>query len=305
MKLYKGFDKNLKCRGFQYEVGKEYEEDKAKLCGSGFHACENPLDVFGYYPPADSRYCEVELEDISEERSGDSKRCGKRIKIGAEIGIKGIVDAFVKFTLERIDWGNKSENTGYRSAATNTGYQSAATNTGDWSAATNTGYRSAATNTGNQSAATNTGYRSAATNTGYQSAATNTGDWSAATNTGYQSAATNTGDWSAATNTGYRSAATNTGNQSAATNTGDWSAATNTGYRSAATVEGAESIAIATGIESKAKGALGCYIVLAEWKQDENCDWHIKTVKAHKVDGKTVKPNVFYTLVDGKFTEVG
>ena len=233
MKCYKGFDKNLECRGFAYEIGKEYKEDKAELCNSGFHACENPLDVFGYYPPVDSRYCEVELEDVSEEMSDDSKRCGKRIKIAAEIGIKGIVDAFVKFTLEKVDWEHsKKENTGYRSAATNTGDRSAATNTGNYSAATNTG---------------------------------------------------------------YRSAATNTGNQSAATNTGNWSAAT---------VEGAESIAIATGIESKAKGALGCYIVLAEWEQDENYDYHIKTVKAHKVDGKTVKPNVFYMLVNGKFTEV-
>ena len=295
MKLYKGFDKNLKCRGFQYEIGKEYEEDSAELCSSGFHACENPLDVFGYYPPVDSRYCEVELEDVSEERSDDSKRCGKRMKIGAEIGIKGIVDAFVKFTLERADWSAKrATNTGDRSAATNTGDRSAATNTGYYSAATNTGYRSAATNTGYYSAATNTGYYSAATNTGDRSAATNTGDYSAATNTGYRSAATNTGDRSAATNTGYYSAATNTGDYSAATNTGDYSAAT---------VEGAESIAIATGIEGKAKGALGCYIVLAEWEQDENCDWHIKTIKAHKVDGKTIKPDVFYTLRNGKFTE--
>ena len=260
MRCFKGFDKDLKCQGFQYEVGREYEEDRAKLCNSGFHACENPIDVFGYYPPAESRYCEVELEDVSEEVSDDSKRCGKRIKIGAEIGIKGIVDAFVKFTLERADWSAKR--------ATNTGYQSAAANTGNWSAATNTGY---------------------------QSAATNTGDYSAATNTGNRSAATNTGDYSAATNTGDYSAATNTGDYSAATNTGDYSAAT---------VEGAESIAIATGMEGKARGALGCYIVLAEWAQDENYDWHIKTVKAHKVDGETVKPNVFYTLEDGKFTEV-
>ena len=296
MKCFKGFDKNLKCRGFQYEVGREYEEDSAELCNSGFHACENPLDVFGYYPPVDSRYCEVELEDVSEEMSDDSKRCGKRIKIAAEIGIKGIVDAFVKFTLEKVDWEHsKKENTGYRSAATNTGNQSAAINTGNWSAATNTGNYSAATNTGNQSAATNTGN---------QSAATNTGNWSAATNTGNYSAAINTGNWSAATNTGNYSAATNTGNYSAATNTGNQSAATNTGNQSAATVEGAESIAIATGIESKAKGALGCYIVLAEWEQDENDDYHIKTVKAHKVDGKTVKPNVFYMLVDGEFMEV-
>ena len=150
-----------------------------------------------------------------------------------------------------------------------------------------------------------TGNQSAATNTGYWSAATNTGDWSAATNTGDLSAATNTGECSAATNTGNWSAATNTGNWSAATNTGYWSAATNTGNHSAASVEGKDSIALAFGVESKAKGTLGCYIVLAEWVEDDDeGNRQLKTVKCHKVDGKTVKPDTWYTLKNGKFTEV-
>ena len=192
IKAYKGFNKNLQCQPdddkppFQYEVGKEYEESEAELCSCGFHACEFPLDVFGYYPPADSRYCEVEL-DATEEKEGDSKRTGKKIKIGAEIGLDGIIKAGVKFILEKAESCDKG--------------------TDNRSAATNTGDRSAATNTGDRSAATNTGDRSAATNTGYQSAATNTGDWSAATNTGYRSAATNTGDWSVATVSGEESVA--------------------------------------------------------------------------------------------------
>ena len=103
MKLYKGFNEKLQCRGFQYEIGKEYEEESCSLCNYGFHACENPIDVFGYYPPADSRYCEVDL-DASEETSDDSKRCGKKIKVGAEIGLKGIIDAFIKFTFETVSY---------------------------------------------------------------------------------------------------------------------------------------------------------------------------------------------------------
>ena len=166
MKAYKGFDKDLKCRGFQFEVGKEYKEKEASLCKSGFHACEFPFDVFGYYAPENSRFCEVELEEASKERKEDSKVCARRIHIGAEIGLKGIIEAGVKLIFEKVDFKKDESNTGYQSAATNTGYQSAATNTG---------YQSAATNTGNQSAATNTGDQSAATNTGYQSAATNTG----------------------------------------------------------------------------------------------------------------------------------
>ena len=276
MKCFKGFDKDLKCRDFQYEIGKEYTEEKADICNCGFHACEFPMDVFGYYPPSDSRYCEVELEENGQKSSDDIKRVGKKISVKAEIGIAGIIKAGVEYIKEQVDWEDDK--------ATNTGNQSAATNTGDRSAATNTGYRSAATNTGNQSAATNTGYRSAATNTGDQSAATNTGNRSAATNTGYQSAATNTGN---------QSAATNTGNQSAATNTGD---------QSAAIVEGKESIALATGINSKAKGKIGCFIVLAEWKEI-NYEYHIVDVKSAKVDGENIKEDTFYTLKDGKFVE--
>ena len=125
-----------------------------------------------------------------------------------------------------------------------------------------------------------------------------------ATNTGNHSSATNTGDYSAATNTGNCSAATNTGYRSAATNTGDCSAATNTGNRSAATVEGNESFAITTGVSGKAKGALGCYIAVAEWGKGENGEYQLKDFKAHKVDGREIKADTFYTLRDGEFVEV-
>ena len=288
MKSYKGFDKDLKCRDFQYEIGKEYKEDKAQVCNCGFHSCLNPMDVFNYYPPTDdngnlNRFCEVEIPKKMDKSVDDSKVATKKIKIEAEIGLKGLIEAGVKFIFSKVDFeNNKTSNDEDYSAATNTGYWSAATNTGYWSAATNTGYRSAATNTGDYSAATNTG------------------DYSAATNTGNYSAATNTGDQSAATNTGYRSAATNTGNYSVATNTGDWSAATNTGYYSAATVTGKDSVAIATGYEGRAKGALGCYIVLAE----RNMEYKLVDVKAAKVDGEIIKANTYYKLVNGEFVEV-
>ena len=213
MKCFKGFDKDLKCRDFQYEIGKEYTEEKADICNCGFHACEFPMDVFGYYPPSDSRYCEVDLEENGQKSSDDSKRVGKKISVKAEIGIAGIIKAGVEYIKEQVNWEDDK-----------------------------------------------------ATNTGDQSAATNTGNWSAATNTGYQSAATNTG------------------------------------YQSAAIVEGKESIALATGINSKAKGKIGCFIVLAEWKEI-NYEYHIVDVKSAKVDGENIKEDTFYTLKDGKFVE--
>ena len=101
MKMYKGFDKDLKCRGFQYEIGKTYEESTAELCESGFHACERPLDVFKYYAPGKmSRYCEVNLDDVSDQMSNDSKRCGKKISVKAEIGIAGLVRAQIQYVNE-------------------------------------------------------------------------------------------------------------------------------------------------------------------------------------------------------------
>ena len=119
IKAYKGFDKELKCRGFQFEIGKEYEEDSAELCKKGFRACEYPLDCFSYYRPSDSRFCEVDL-DATDETENDSKRVGKKIKIGAEIGIKGLVEAAVKFVFEKA--GEKANSaTGDGSANVSTG----------------------------------------------------------------------------------------------------------------------------------------------------------------------------------------
>ena len=276
---FKGFDKDLKCKDYQYEVGKEFEEEgKIEACSNGFHFCENPLDVLGYYPPYDekgsNRYCIVKGSGNIDRDGDDTKVACSKLYISAEIGLKGIIEAGVKFILDKVNWkDNKKSNTGDYSAATNTGDQSAATNTGDYSAATNTGDYSAATNTGYRSAATNTGNRSAATNTGYQSAATNTGD---------RSAATNTGDQSAATNTGGRSAATNTGNQSAAE------------------VTGKESIAIVTGKDSKAKGSIGCWIVLTERGEWDGNAYPIKEVKAVRVDGEIIKPDTYYKLINGE-----
>ena len=268
IKGFKGFDSNLKCRDMQYEIGKTYKEKEAVICESGFHFCENPLDIFNYYPPADSRFAEVEGKGkISKEENSDTKVACTELHIKAEVTLKSILDFGVKFILDRVNWTDaKESNTGDRSAATNTGYRSAATNTGDSSAATNTGY---------SSAATNTGYRSAATNTGYSSAATNTGDRSAATNTGYSSAATNTG---------YSSAATNTG------------------YSSAAIVEGKESVAISIGIQGKAKGKIGCFIVIAEWERRDD-GWHRTNVLSLLVDGVKIKEDTFYMMKDGNPTE--
>ena len=100
MKAYKGFNKDLTCRGFQYEVGKTYETDKADLCNSGFHACLDPLDCFSYYSPATSVYHEVEIEDNGQRSDEDSKVVGKKITIGKELSVKQICDIHAAYVAE-------------------------------------------------------------------------------------------------------------------------------------------------------------------------------------------------------------
>ena len=190
MKMYKGFDKDLKCRDFQYEIGKAYTEDKAELCNAGFHACEHPLDCLNYYEPGESRYCEVDLDDVTDERGDDSKRVGKKITVQGETGIAGLVKAAVNIGIE----GAKSKTTG------------------------------------------------------------------------------------------------------------DGAHAATTGDGAHAEVSGKESIASALGIGGKAKGALGCWIVCAEW-ENKNTGWHIKCVKAAAVDGENIKADTWYMLKDGEFVE--
>ena len=146
MKMYEGFDKDLKCRGFQFEVGKEYEETGAALCKKGFHARELPHDTFSYYAPGQSRFCEVELEPTEETHDDDSKRCGSRIKVLAEVSVFDLCKLSVNAFFERFGFKDKiasadtnvagdmgAANAGYRGAA-NAGNCGAA-NAGDWGAA--------------------------------------------------------------------------------------------------------------------------------------------------------------------------
>ena len=206
IKSYKGLHQNMTgYGGFKYEVGKEYNQSgEICACENGFHACEVPLDVFCHYDPADSRFFEVEQSGDMDRDTDDSKIASRKIKIGAEIGIPGLVKAHVEYINSKID------------------------------------------------------------------------------------------------NT---CAATNTGNYSAATNTGYCSAATNTGYRSAASVTGRDSVAIATGRNSKVLGSIGCWLVAAEYGAFDGEDYPLLCVRTAQVDGVEIKPDTWYTLKDGVFTE--
>ena len=143
---YKGFNADLTCRDFHFQIGETYtHKGKVKACASGFHACENPLDVFNYYNPT-SRFAIVECSgEISKASDGDSKIACGSIHIKAEIGLPTLISKSVDFILSKIKWdAAKESNTGNQSAATNTGYCSAAEVTGAHSVAAALGHSSKA-----------------------------------------------------------------------------------------------------------------------------------------------------------------
>lgn len=245
IKGYKGFDKDLKCHDFQYEVGKEYECERAVVCKEGFHFCENPLDIFNYYAPSKSRFCKVEGSgEIKRSKNGD-KVCCTKIRVIKEIGIDDLIKEGEKLNLSNIINNNEEK-------------------------------------------------RSFVTNYEERSGTMVTNDYSIVKNKGYGSVATNVGD---------KTFAVNFSDLSVANNTGVCSVAVSLGKFSATCVEGDCSIAVSAGRRGKAKGAFGCWLVLTERGEWNGNHYPVKDVKVVKVDGKNIKPDTFYRLVDGKPVE--
>ena len=224
MKAYKGFNKDMTCRGFQYKEGGKYETDRAEVCECGFHACENPLDCLNYYSPNDGcAYHEVEVSGDIERASDDSKVAATKIKIGARLSIAGIVKGAIDFIF------NKAKPT--------SGDRAHAATSGDYA-----------------NAATSGDYAHAATSGDYAQAETS-GDSANAATSGYCANAATSGDYAHAATSGYCAHAATSGYCANAATSGD---------RAHAEVEGENAIAAVLGRECKARGARGCWLVLTE-----------------------------------------
>ncbi|MCO2123051.1 hypothetical protein FA398_29245 [Pseudomonas aeruginosa] len=162
---YKGFKQDLTCRDYQFEIGGTYKhEGEVEACASGFHSCEYPLDVFGYYAPGESRFAIVKASGQLSRHDDDSKIASATLVVEAEISMPTMISRAIDWIMSKVDKsveqtvvGETASNTGYHSAASNTGYQSAASNTGNQSAASNTGDYSAAEVSGKESVAASLG----------------------------------------------------------------------------------------------------------------------------------------------------
>ena len=169
IKTYKGFNKDMTCRGFQYEKGKQYEEESVEVCDHGFHACEYPLDCLNYYSPNESVYHEVEQSGEIQKHSEDTKVASTKIKIGAEISIAGLVKAAIEYTVKRVNKAAESNEkhgassaTGYKGASSATGDYGASSATGTCGASSATGYKGASSAEDKDAVAVAWGYKSKA-----------------------------------------------------------------------------------------------------------------------------------------------
>ena len=268
IKSYKGFNKNMTCRGFQYEEGKEYEEEIVEVCDHGFHVCEYPLDCLNYYYPNESVYHEVEQSGEIQEHNDDTKVASTKIKIGAEISIAGLVKAAIEYTVKRVKKDAESDEkhgassaTGYCGASSATGYCGASSATGDYGASSATGYKGASSATG---------YKGASSATGDYGASSATGTCGASSATGYCGASSAEDKDAVAVAWGYKSKAK--GVLGAFLVFADWE------Y---------------TGSEDD-----------TEYDRNNQSAWVLNGAKMVQVDGENIKPNTWYTIENGEIAEV-
>ena len=340
IKTYKGFNKDMTCRGFQYEEGKEYEEEIVEVCDHEFHACEYPLDCLNYYYPNESVYHEVEQSGEIQKHNDDTKVASTKIKIGAEISIAGLVKAAIEYTVKRVKKDAESDEkhgassaTGDYGASSATGYKGASSATGDYGASSATGDKGASSATGYKGASSATGTYGASSATGTCGASSATGDYGASSATGtcgassatgycgassatgYKGASSATGTYGASSATGTCGASSATGDYGASSATGTCGASSATGYCGASSAEDKDAVAVAWGYKSKAKGVLGAFLVFADWEYTGSEDdteydrnnqsaWVLNGAKMVQVDGENIKPNTWYTIENGEIAEV-
>jgi hypothetical protein len=307
----KGFNSDLTCRGFQFEVGKTYSvTGKIKACENGFHACpieHHPLSVLEHYSPTGSRFFEVTQDGKRDAER--NKLASALITVGVEISLGELAQRAVKWVFDRANWKDgpvcTGENEGCAAsgdggAATASGDSGAATASGTRGAATASGYGGAATASGDGGAATASGDGGAATASGYSGAATASGTRGAATASGTRGAATASGYGGAATASGDSSAATASGYGGAATASGTRGAATASGYGGAATASGTRGAATASGHGGKARGSDGCALFLVH--RDGN--WKITKAWAGIVGSDGIVADTWYSLDEAGVPQV-
>ena len=270
MRAFKGFNKDLTCRGYQYEEGKEFHTERAECCDTGFHACEYPLDCFGYYDPAHSVFHEVELSGEMDKSRDNTKVCATDIKIGARLSIAGLVKMAIDFTMSKVNKeAGSDERHGFASA------------------------------TGNYGASSATGYKGASSATGYKGASSATGDYGASSATGNYGASSATGDYGASSATGNCGASSATGYKGASSVSDPTGVAVAWGHEARAKGCKGAHLILSDWKYVGARYSDGDYM-----DPYDKESWELTGAKMVVVDGEKIKEDTYYRCIEGEIVEV-
>jgi hypothetical protein len=289
IKGYKAFNKDMKCRGFQYEEGQIYEmEEEPNCCNNGFHFCENPLDTLNYYDLCNSEFAEVEAIGDIDKGNDDTKMATNKIKIGAKLDLKGFIKASFDFLWEKCKINDIEKD---KMVQASSGEYSQLASSGEHSKLASSGYNSQLASSGDYSKLASSGYNSQLASSG---------KYSQLASSGYNSKLASSGYNSKLASSGYNSQLASSGDYSQLASSGE--------YSNISHDKGIENVVCNIGICGKAKGKKGDILVLAEYERLDLPEYNTYVykpicVKSKKIDGKTIKEDAYYKLENKKFVE--
>ena len=309
---YKAFDKNMQCRNFQYEVGKEYEMDgEIKCCNRGFHACKSSMEVWDYYDMLNSRYAEVEQSGKIEKEENSTKVCSSRIKIKAELKLADIINIGVEWLKDITspskvkadgvlnDNGDRRKqigSSGDYAKIGSSGYSAKIGSSGDYAKIGSSGDYAKIGSSGDSAKIGSSGYSAQIGSSGYSAQIGSSGDYAKIGSSGDSAKIGSSGDSAKIGSSGDYAKIGSSGYSAKIGSSGDSDKIDSTGE---------DSVIMCSGNSSIAKAKVGSWITLAEWKWSDEKKRDVPAcVKTEYVDGENIKADTWYQLKNGKFVEV-
>ena len=312
MKGFKAFEKGLICKGKQYAENTVFEESEAIVCRKGMHFCKNPFDVLDYYPLIDdngdfSDFAVVEALD--EPVTDDNKKfCSKKLKIGAKLSFANFIKAAASFEFEKTENDKKSNiirNSGYSAKIGSSGYSAKIGSSGDCAKIGSSGYSAQIGSSGDYAQIGSSGYSAQIGSSGYSAKIGSSGNCAQIGSSGDCAKIGSSGDSAKIGSSGDSAKIGSSGNCAKIGSSGDYAKIGSSGDSAKITSEGKYAVICCAGYDSIAKGKIGSWITLSEWKYSDIEQANIPVcVKTEKIDGVKIKADTFYKLVNGEFVEV-
>ena len=339
IKGYKAFNKDMTCKGFQYEEGKTYECNNAKCCQEGFHLVLDPLDALTYYNIVDSVFCEVEALGKIDKNKHDTKISTTKIRIGSKLDLKAYIKASIDFCLstckskkqassgdyamqasgeygatqasggdyaKQVSGGNyaKQVSSGNYATQVSSGDSAKQTSGGDGTTQVSSGCGAKQTSSGYGAMQVSSGYSATQASSGDSAKQVSSGNYAKQASGGNYAMQASGGNYAKQVSGGDCATQASSGYSATQSSSGDYAKQASSGNYTTQELNGKDSVAVNAGHNGKVKAKIGCWICLSEWKQRADKSWYPAYVKAGQIDGKNLKENVWYKLKGGKFVPV-